>query len=108
MHKTEARLISATPSVSVDAVLPDVSVSVKSKTHETCIQAVILKTVSVALLSLSFCVAISQCPHPPVVRTVLCQTVSDWRGEYVSNFITADGEYFMLSDGSVLFVREES
>lgn len=106
MHKTDVRLISSTASVSVDAAIPDVSVSMKSQTHAS-IQTVILKTVSVALLSLSASVVISQYPHPPVVRTVLCQTVSDWRGEYVSNFITADGEYFMLSDGSVLFVRED-
>lgn len=37
------------------------------------------------------------------VQTVPISAVHGW----VSNFITSDGQYFVLADGKVLFVKEE-
>ena len=110
MHKTKTRLLHGLASILVKPIRSVVSVKLR-QTQKPEVDVRLIRTaatVSVTLLTLAAVVKVAPAPHPHVVKVTLCQTVSDWRGAYLSNFITADGEYFLLADGSLLFVKEES
>lgn len=63
--------------------------------------------VTVKLLGLAAIVSIAPMKGTQVqaefVRSAPAATIRDW----VSNFITEDGQYFLLADGKLLFVKEE-
>ena len=63
--------------------------------------------VTVKLLGLVAIVSITPMKGTQVqaefVRSAPAATIRDW----VSNFITEDGQYFLLADGKLLFVKEE-
>lgn len=110
MHKTKTSILAGLAAIVARPVRALVAVTLR-KTPKSDVNVKIIRqaaTVSVTLLSLAAVVKVEPSPHPHQIRVVLCQTVSDWRGAYLSNFITSEGEYFLLSDGTVLFVKEES
>ena len=110
MHKTKTSILAGLASIVARPVRALVAVTLRKDPKPDVSVKFIRQatTVTVTLLSLAAVVKVSPSPYPHQVRTVLCQTVADYRGAYLSNFITSDGEYFLLSDGTVLFVKEES
>lgn len=110
MHKTKTSILAGLASIVAWPVRALVSTQLlKLRKPKVDIKlARTAATVTVTLLSFAAVVKVSPSPPPHQVRTVLCQTVADYKGAYLSNFITADGEYFLLADGRLLFVKEES
>lgn len=110
MQKTKTRLLRGLASILARPIRAVVSVKLR-ETRKPEVDVRLIRTaatVSVTLLTLAAVVKVTPAPHPHQVKVTLCQTVSDWTGAYLSNFITVDGEYFLLADGSLLFVKEES
>lgn len=109
MHKTKTSILAGLAAIVARPVRALVSIQ-KLKLQKPKVDVKMVRTaatVTVTLLSIAAVVKVSPAPLPHQVRTVLCQTVADYRGAYLSNFITADGEYFLLADGRLLFVKEE-
>lgn len=109
MHKTKTSILAGLAAIVARPVRALISIQ-KLKLQKPKVDVKMVRTVAtvtVTLLSIAAVVKVSPAPPPHQVRTVLCQTVADYGGAYLSNFITADGEYFLLADGRLLFVKEE-
>lgn len=106
MHKTETTVIINRPHLTLELIRPIVRTEIEKGANVEARQDYGAK-VAVKLLGLLAIVTASPAPRPMVqaelVQVAPAADVRDW----VSNFITADGEYFLLADGKLLFVKEE-
>ncbi len=107
MHKTRTTFIGHIVKQVADILRPKVDAGRDSAPEVTVAPESVAK-VSVKLLGLVAIVSIAPVTGARVqaemIQTAPAATIRDW----VSNFITEDGQYFLLADGKLLFVKEEN
>lgn len=107
MHKTRTTFISQVAKLVAEFVRHKVDASRDAVAQTVDVQSEGVSKVTVKLLGLVAIVSIAPVKGTQVqaefVHSAPAATIRDW----VSNFITDDGEYFLLADGKLLFVKEE-
>ena len=107
MHKTRTTFISQVAKLVAEFVRHKVDASRDAVAQTVDVQSEGVSKVTVKLLGLVASVSIAPVKGTQVqaefVHSAPAATIRDW----VSNFITDDGEYFLLADGKLLFVKEE-
>ena len=107
MHKTRTTFISQVAKLVAEFVRHKVDASRDAVAQTVDVQSEGVSKVTVKLLGLVAIVSIAPVKGTQVqaefVHSAPAATIRDW----VSNFITDDGEYCLLADGKLLFVKEE-
>ena len=107
MHKTTTTFIGQVAKQVAEILRPKVDAGRDSVSQAVTTQTEGVPKVSVKLLGLVAIVSIAPVKgvqvQAEIAQTAPAATVRDW----VSNFITEDGQYFLLADGKLLFVKEE-
>lgn len=107
MHKTRTTFIGQVAKLVTEFLRPKVEASRDAVAQSVDVQAESVSKVTVKLLGLVAIVSIAPVRGTQIrtefVHTAPAATIRDW----VSNFITEDGQYFLLADGKLLFVKEE-
>lgn len=107
MHKTKTTFIGHIVKQVAEILRPKVDAGRDSTAPEVTAAPESVAKVSVKLLGLVAIVSIAPVKGVQVqaemIKTAPAATIRDW----VSNFVTADGQYFLLADGKLLFVKEE-
>ena len=105
MHKTFISHIRSSITATIAALGILVAVKLDSRPPRVAVKAIVGAIVSVKLLALA---PMTVGPESfPQVQITFVETVPVAPDVWVSNFITSDGQYFLLADGRVLFVKGE-
>ena len=105
MHKTRTTFISQVAKLVAEFVRHKVDASRDAVAQTVDVQSEGVSKVTVKLLEdmVSIAPVKGTQVQAEFVHSAPAATIRDW----VSNFITDDGEYFLLADGKLLFVKEE-
>jgi len=107
MHKTRTTFLGQAAKLVAELLRHKVEASRDVTAQTVDVQTESISKVTVKLLGLVAIVSVAPIKGSQIqtefVHTAPASTVRDW----VSNFITEDGQYFLLADGKLLFVKEE-